>query len=171
MANTVRSSPFRCLLPWNIRCSKRCAKPLRPLRSFTAPTWYQRSTATTGARWSSDSITVRPLGSWYFSNGTCGSAAAAIRMAASMGCSYYRPGWSRATDDLRGWGSRISRPVTTCVEDAHCRTDQIAADDLFGPVRAGSLLLLADHGARLGPGFPGPGHRHRSLSPSGKNPA
>jgi len=55
------------------------------LRSFTAPTWYQRSTATTGARWSSERITVSPFGSRYFSKGIWGREAAAIRMAASMG--------------------------------------------------------------------------------------
>src|SRR3954465_9509309 len=92
-------------------------------------------------------------------------------MAASMGCSYYRPGESGATDDLRRWGSQISLPMTTCVEDAHCRTDQVAADDVPGPVRAGGIRVLADHGARLGPGVPGPGDRDRCLSHPGKNPA
>src|SRR5213595_3951765 len=43
-------------------CSKRCANPVRPGRSFADPTWYQRFTATIGAVWSSDSVTNSPFG-------------------------------------------------------------------------------------------------------------
>src|SRR5437763_837668 len=32
----------------NIKCSKRCANPVRPGSSSLEPTWYQRSTATPG---------------------------------------------------------------------------------------------------------------------------
>src|SRR5690606_9592375 len=54
--------------PLNIRCSNRCAKPLRPAGSFLLPTPYQMLTATVGALRSSCTITFSPLGrvnSWY----------------------------------------------------------------------------------------------------------
>ena len=50
-----------CLLPWNITCSKRCAKPFLPAGSSFEPTWYQRLTVTMGVRWSSWRMTSRPL--------------------------------------------------------------------------------------------------------------
>ena len=52
-----------CAEPWNIMCSNRCAKPVLPGTSSREPTWYQRSTATTGTVWSSATRTVRPLSS------------------------------------------------------------------------------------------------------------
>src|SRR5262249_15633315 len=58
--------------PLNIRCSNRCAKPVRPGFSFFDPTWYVRLTCTIGVEWSSDSTTVRPFGSvviWYWNFG------------------------------------------------------------------------------------------------------
>ncbi len=39
-----------CFDPANIMCSKRCANPVRPASSFTAPTWYQMLSATSGRR-------------------------------------------------------------------------------------------------------------------------
>src|SRR5580692_11763904 len=56
-----------CSEPSNIMCSKRWAKPVRPGRSLSGPTWYQRSTATSGRRWSSWVRTTRPLGMTNFS--------------------------------------------------------------------------------------------------------
>src|SRR5262245_3925368 len=50
-----------CREPWNMTCSKRCAKPVLPGTSCFDPTSYQRLTATTGARWSSATTTRRPL--------------------------------------------------------------------------------------------------------------
>ena len=47
----------------NIRCSKRCANPVRPVRSRAEPTWYHMFTVTSGTLWSSCRITVRPFGS------------------------------------------------------------------------------------------------------------
>ena len=44
-------------------CSKRCAKPVRPGFSRAEPTWYQVLTETSGAEWSSWTITVRPFAS------------------------------------------------------------------------------------------------------------
>src|ERR1035437_5631127 len=44
-----------------MRCSNRCANPVLPGRSFFEPTWYQTSTATMGALWSSWTTKVRPL--------------------------------------------------------------------------------------------------------------
>ena len=67
-------SPGTCFEPWNIMCSNRCAKPVRPGSSFAGPTWYQMFTATSGSRWSSDRITSRPLGSVYFSNAIFGTS-------------------------------------------------------------------------------------------------
>src|SRR3546814_6460929 len=43
--------------PLNIRCSNRCAKPVLPWGSFLDPTRYHTDTATTGALWSSWTIT------------------------------------------------------------------------------------------------------------------
>src|SRR5256885_10386084 len=65
------------------RCSNRCAKPLRPGTWLAAPTWYQTSTATCGRRWASLRITVRPLGSLYFSNLISGSPARAAEAASA----------------------------------------------------------------------------------------
>ncbi len=55
--------------PWNIMCSKRCAKPVRPGRSFRDPTPYHRLTATTGTDGSRDSTTLSPLPRLNRSNG------------------------------------------------------------------------------------------------------
>ena len=53
--------------PWNIMCSNRWAKPVRPGFSSFEPTLYKTFTDTTGVLWSSWRMTVRPLGSVYFS--------------------------------------------------------------------------------------------------------
>ena len=76
-SRTRKGSGPMCLAPENIMCSKRWAKPLLPGVWLAAPTWYQTSTATSGSRWSSLRMTVRPLGSWYFSNWIWGSAVGA----------------------------------------------------------------------------------------------
>src|SRR6185295_929416 len=47
----------------NIRCSKRCAKPVRPVFSRAEPTWYHMFVETSGTVWSSWRITVRPFDS------------------------------------------------------------------------------------------------------------
>jgi hypothetical protein len=52
-----------CPEPVNITCSNMCANPVRPGSSFFEPTWYQRSTATTGVDGSRARMTTRPLGS------------------------------------------------------------------------------------------------------------
>src|SRR4026207_1853278 len=52
-------------------CATKCAKPVRPSRSFPEPTWYQRLTATIGAVRSSESVTRRPLLRRYVSTGMC----------------------------------------------------------------------------------------------------
>jgi hypothetical protein len=49
--------------PWNIMCSKRCAKPVRPAFSFFEPTWNHSLTCTTGSLRSTCRITCRPFGS------------------------------------------------------------------------------------------------------------
>ena len=58
----AKNSPLWFSEPWNIRCSNRCAKPLRPAGSSLLPTWYQMFTATIGALRSVCTITRRPLG-------------------------------------------------------------------------------------------------------------
>src|SRR5665811_1018667 len=47
--------------PWNMTCSKRWANPVLPGTSCFEPTLYQMLTAATGARWSSEMISRRPL--------------------------------------------------------------------------------------------------------------
>jgi hypothetical protein len=59
--------------PWNITCSKRWAKPVLPGTSFLDPTAYQMQTATTGARWSSATISRKPLASRSSVNLTVGA--------------------------------------------------------------------------------------------------
>ena len=49
--------------PLNIRCSNRCAKPVRPGDSSFEPTANQVLIVTIGCEWSSCRITVSPLGS------------------------------------------------------------------------------------------------------------
>jgi len=44
-------------------CSKKCANPVRPGRSFLDPTWYHTWRCTIGVEWSSRKTTVKPLGS------------------------------------------------------------------------------------------------------------
>ena len=48
--------------PSNIRCSNRCAKPVRPGFSRADPTWYQTLTATCGTLWSSCRMTREAVG-------------------------------------------------------------------------------------------------------------
>ena len=59
--------------PWNMTCSKRWAKPVLPWTSCLEPTSYQRLTATTGARWSSATMTRRPLSRRWSLNATSGT--------------------------------------------------------------------------------------------------
>src|SRR6516162_8441716 len=47
----------------NIRCSNRCANPVRPGTSSFDPTWYHKSTATRGLDRSTCRMTVRPFAS------------------------------------------------------------------------------------------------------------
>src|SRR5262245_30163026 len=56
-----KNSPSKFSEPWNIRCSKRWAKPVLPGFSFLLPTWYQTLTATIGALWSSWTTSVSPF--------------------------------------------------------------------------------------------------------------
>ena len=58
--------------PWNITCSKRWAKPVLPSTSCLEPTSYQRLTATTGARRSTEMIRRRPLARRSSVNDTVG---------------------------------------------------------------------------------------------------
>src|SRR5262245_61788357 len=52
----------------NIRCSNRCAKPVRPCASSLDPTWYHTSTATSGLERSTCRITGSPFSSTNVSN-------------------------------------------------------------------------------------------------------
>src|SRR6187455_2881058 len=70
-----------CFDAWDIMCSNRWAKPVRPAASFAGPTWYQVLTATTGSSGRRLTITCRPLGSVNVSTatrGTCTGAAARL---------------------------------------------------------------------------------------------
>src|SRR4029077_4126926 len=53
----------------NIRCSNRCAKPVRPGDSSFDPTWYHTSTATRGLERSTWKITGSPFSRTNVSNG------------------------------------------------------------------------------------------------------
>ena len=58
------------------KCSKKCANPVLPGTSCALPTWYHMWTATTGAEWSSLTITRSPLSSEKVSMGIGGSSKA-----------------------------------------------------------------------------------------------
>src|SRR3982751_5187711 len=58
-----------CTEPSNMRCSKRCAKPVCPAGSCREPTSYQRLTQTTGELRSSLTTTRRPFTSRVVSMG------------------------------------------------------------------------------------------------------
>src|SRR3954465_14533682 len=58
-----------CAEPWNIRCSKRWAKPVRPSGSLRMPTSYKTLTATTGTERSGARTTRNPLSSEKRSTG------------------------------------------------------------------------------------------------------
>ena len=174
MANTC-SSPFRCLRPWNIRCSKRWAKPLRPLalvggadvvpevhgghaapmvlgedaRSARSRAGTSRRGFAAGLRWRRG-----------------GLRASRLRVGAAFlqrnGGRRHRP----ATDALRARGCPISPAMNTCAVDAHRRADPPAAIDLPGPLRARRVRLLADARAGLGAGPARTGDRGRRPSHS-----
>src|SRR5688572_25891602 len=77
-----------CFDAWNIMCSKRWAKPVRPAASLAGPTWYHVLTATTGSSGRRVTITCRPLGSVNVSTatrGTCTGAAARLVAGAGAG--------------------------------------------------------------------------------------
>ncbi len=62
----VKCSPLATLRePWNIRCSKRWAKPVRPGASCREPTLTQRLTVTLGTLASGETMTRSPLGSVF----------------------------------------------------------------------------------------------------------
>ena len=65
-SNGSKYSPVWFSEPLNIRCSNRCAKPVRPAGSSLEPTWYQMLTATIGALRSVCTITRRPLAQGEF---------------------------------------------------------------------------------------------------------
>jgi len=61
---------FACAEPWDIMCSNRWAKPVRPLGSIRNPILYMTSISTTGADVSGLTTTFRPLASVNDSKGT-----------------------------------------------------------------------------------------------------
>src|SRR5215213_450773 len=90
-----------CAEPWNITCSNRCAKPVLPLTSCFEPTLYQMFTAATGARWSSEMISRRPLGRRVCVKSTLGTGTGRC----------YRSGPRRVED---GTNPRTCRPSVRC---------------------------------------------------------
>src|SRR5581483_3279348 len=69
--------------PWNIRCSKRCAKPVRPSGSERNPTSYSTAMPTTGALRSGAISTRSPLPSVWWTRSNVG--AGSVRAATSAG--------------------------------------------------------------------------------------
>src|SRR5688500_11238210 len=98
-------------------CSKRCAKPVLPSRSFRLPTLYHRFTATTGWRRSWERTTRSPLVS---SNRSIGMA---IRQSEKVPDEAVRipPGTRR--------GNRAGRSSQRAKEGEG--EDEALADDLF----------------------------------------
>src|SRR5258708_36246136 len=90
-------------------CSKRWAKPLRRGVWLAAPTWYHKSTETSGSRWSSLKMTVRPFASWYFSNLTSGSAARAADASTRTTIAALGTGTSLARRRRAGLGLQASQ--------------------------------------------------------------
>src|SRR5215213_3406127 len=74
-----------CAEPWNITCSNRWAKPVFPLTSCFEPTLYQTFTAATGARWSSEMISRRPLGRRVCVKSTLGTGTDSMLAATPVG--------------------------------------------------------------------------------------
>jgi hypothetical protein len=64
-------------VPMNIRCSNKCAKPVRPARSMREPTPYDTFIAICGTEWSSLKMTTIPFDSVVFAKGIWMSWAAA----------------------------------------------------------------------------------------------
>ena len=58
-------------VPLNIMCSKRCATPVMPGRSWTDPTLATQPAATFGSPGRGKSSNVKPLSSTTSSTGTC----------------------------------------------------------------------------------------------------
>ena len=116
-SNGSKNSPWWFSEPWNIRCSNRCAKPVRPAGSSLQPTWYQRLTATIGALRSVCTITRRPLGrvncSYGMSTRGLGrgqrrrrrEGEAADRGRRGPGQARRRAGGRRASERLRTWST------------------------------------------------------------------
>src|SRR4051812_31240411 len=95
-----------------MRCSNRCANPVRPGDSFFEPTWYQRLTATIGTEWSSWISTSSPLASVCLVYGRFiatswlpaddGAFAPEIRAAAQLPRRRIHPGGDNAGGDAEG---------------------------------------------------------------------
>src|SRR5262245_5555645 len=66
-------------------CSKRWAKPVRPLGSSRKPTPNAVLMPKVGAEWSSDTTTVRPFGSFFTATGTLNALAAGGAASARVG--------------------------------------------------------------------------------------
>src|SRR5579871_629816 len=77
------------LVPLNIRCSRKCARPDLPAVSSADPTRYHTMWVTTGARWSGMTTTSRPLLSlkWETSRPAAAAAPAASVAMASVAAS------------------------------------------------------------------------------------
>src|SRR5688500_12457657 len=108
MSNCPSSTFFE---PSNIKCSKRCAKPVRPGRSLAEPTWYHMFTDTTGTVVSRCRITVNPLARVNWVYGTLSSGAdAGAGVWARIG-NTQRVNNSRAAATLMMGGASLAHPT------------------------------------------------------------
>ena len=72
-----KSPYFACFEPMNIKCSNRCANPVRPGFSCADPASYQTLTVSSGTVWSSWRMTRSPFGSVNCVKGTSSRGPAA----------------------------------------------------------------------------------------------
>ena len=113
----VKYSPGTFFEPWNIMCSKRCAKPVRPGFSFFEPTWNHWLTWTIGSLRSTCRMTCRPLGSVNFSNSTFGTAEACGTRGAVEGAAGGRGGGFGAWTGVDDGACAAARRSADCPTD------------------------------------------------------
>ena len=135
-----------CREPWNMTCSKRWAKPVLPGTSCLEPTAYQRLTATTGARWSSATITRRPLARRWSLKTTSGTDVGTqdLGLGSFCGMRRGRSSWEDRSACSPGPGLRRPRRAMASV----------------GPTRAGTIGCVSVDFLTMIP--PRPRHFRRS---------
>src|SRR6266542_3739154 len=96
-------------------CSKRCANPVRPGRSFFEPTWNHSFTCTIGSLRSTCRITCSPFGSVNFSNASFGVSAEADARCAVAGAVAFAAALAGSWAGLEAgaWSASDSAPRQT----------------------------------------------------------